>query len=237
MSDELSTEPSTELATELSTELRELAAREESRPVLTGAEIRGRAGRRARRRMAGTLGAGAAALAVVAYALTVGFTDSARDGNERQLPAATHADPVPSPRVTSGKASTPVPRAPVAGTVVLGKRALIVGDRVMPLTYGLPDSPEIVGPLTVYKKHETKVVTVTELTGGTAYITQVSLAVELRDAHDEPVYAGVAFSYKEKSTGKHDTGGSWIGLDSADAKWFYEDAKIGSVLSVTGTMS
>ena len=187
--------------------------------------------------MAGTLGAGAVAVAVVTYALTVGLPDSARDGNERQLPAATHADPVPSPRVTSGEAPTPVLRAPVAGTVGLGKRALVVGDRVMPLTYGLPDSPKIVGPLTVYKKHETKVVTVTELTGATAYTTEVSLAVELRDARDEPVYVGIAFSYKEKSTGTHDTGGSWIGLDSADAKWFYEDARIGDVFSVVGTMS
>lgn len=230
MSDELSED-------ELSTALRELAVRQETFPVLTGAEVRGRAVRRGRRRTAGTLGAGAVAFAVVAFALTVGFTHSAQDGNGRQLPAATHADPVPSPRVTSGGASTPVPRASVTGTVVLGKRVLIVGGRVMPMTSGLPDSPEPTGPLTVYRKHETKVVTVTDLTGGIAYTTAISLAVELRDVNNEPVYVGIAFSSKEKSTGEQDTGAGWIGLDSADAKWFYEDAKIGSVLAVTGATS
>lgn len=229
------------MSDELSAELRELAARQESRPVLTGAEIRGRAVRRGRRRVVGALGAGAVAVALVASALTLGFTGltgsegSSGDGYGRQLPAATHA--LPSPRVTSGGTSTPARRAAAVGTVFLGKRALIVGDRVMPMTSGLPDSGKLVGPLTVYEKHETKVVTVTELTGGIAYTTEISLAVELRDARNEPVYVGVAFSSKEKSTGEDDTGGTWIGLDSADAKWFYEDAKIGSALSVTGSMS
>jgi hypothetical protein len=224
-------------AAELSTALRELAAQHETFPALTGAEVRGRAVRRGRRRRAGVLGAGAVAFALVAFALTVGFTHSAGEGNERQLPAATHADPVPSPRVTSAGVATPVPRAPASGSVVLGKRVLIVGSRVMPMTSGFTDSPMPAGPLTVYKKHETKVVTVTDLAGGVAYTTVISLAVELRDTDDQPVYVGIAFSSKEKSTGKQDTGAGWIGLDSADAKWFYEDAKIGSVLSVTRVMS
>jgi hypothetical protein len=175
----VSDELSIELTSELSAELRELAARQESRPVLTGAEIRGRAVRRGRRRVVGGLGAGAVAFAGTAFALTVGFTHSDDDGNGRQLPAATHADPVPSPRVTSTDASTPVPRAPVTGTVVLGKRVLIVGGRVMPMTSGLPDSPELAGPLTVYKKHETKVVTVTDLAGGVAYTTEEVVIVRL----------------------------------------------------------
>jgi len=232
----VSDELSNQLSNELSAELRELAARQESRPVLTGAEVRGRAVRRGRRRVVGGLGAGAVAFAVIAFALTVGFTHSDDEGNGRQLPAATHADPVPSPRVTSTDASTPVPSAPVTGTVVLGKRVLIVGGRVMPMTSGLPDSLAT-GPLTIYKKHETKVVTVTDLAGGVAYTTEVSLAVELRDTHDEPVYVGIALSSKEGSVGKHDTGAGWIGLDSADAKWFYEDAKIGSVFSVSRAVS
>ena len=222
---------------ELSIALHDLAARNEAFPPLSGAEVRRRAVRRGRRRTAGVLGAGAVAFAVVALALTAGFTGSAEDGNERQLPAATHADPVPSPRVTSGGASTPAPRTPATGTVALGKRVMIVGSRVMPLTSGFSDGSEIVGPLTVYKRHETKVVTVTDLTGGIAYTTAISLAVELRDVNNEPVYVGIAFSSKEKSTGEQDTGAAWIGLDSADAKWFYEDAKIGSVLAVTGATS
>lgn len=240
MSDELSKDELSKdelSAAELATALHELAAHHETFPALTGAQVRGRAVRRGRRRTAGTLGAGAVAFAVVAFALTVGFTHSAGEGTERRLPGATHAEPVPSPRAPSAEVSTPVPRTPATGTVVLGKRVLIVGGRVMPMTSGFPDSPKPAGPLTVYKKHETKVVTVTDLTGGIAYTTEVSLAVELRDTNDEPVYVGIAFSSKEKSTGKQDTGAGWIGLDSADAKWFYEDAKIGSVISVTRTMS
>ncbi|MEW1828301.1 hypothetical protein [Streptomyces sp. NPDC088196] len=222
---------------ELSIALHDLAARNETFPLLSGAEVRRRAVRRGRRRTAGVLGAGVVAFAGVALALTVGFTGSDEDGNERQLPAATHADPVPSPRVTSGGASTPAPRTPVTGTLALGKRVMVVGNRVMALTSGFSDGAEVVGPLTVYKRHETKVVTVTDLTGGTAYTTEVSLAVELRDAQDEPIYVGIARSYKEKAVGTQETGAGWIGLDSADAKWFYDDAKIGSVLSVTGTKS
>ena len=236
MSDELSNDE-VSADSELSTALRELAVHHEAFPVLTGAQVRGRAVRRGRRRMAGALGVGAVAFGLVAFALTVGFTHSPDDGSGRQLPAATHADPVPSPRVTSPEVSTPVSRAPVTGTVVLGKRALIVGGRVMPMTSGLPDGLKSAGPLTIYKKHETKVVTVTDLTGGVAYTTEISLAVELRDTDGQPVYVGIAFSSKEKSTGKPDTGAGWIGLGSADAKWFYEDAKIGSALSVTDAVS
>ncbi|WP_328681037.1 hypothetical protein [Streptomyces sp. NBC_00343] len=246
MSDELSEDgvpaaglPAAEISddSELSAALRELAARHEAFPVLSGAAVRRRAVRRGRRRTAGVLGAGAVACAGVAFALTVGLTHSVGERDERQVPAATHADPVPSPRVTSPEVTTPVPRGPVTGTVVVGKRVLIVGRRIMPMTSGLPDSSTLAGPLTVYRKHATKVVTVTDLPGGVAYTTEVSVAVELRDTDDEPVYVGIASSSKEKSTGKDDTRAGWIGLGSADAKWFYEDAKIGSVLSVTGVVS
>ncbi|MFJ9244579.1 hypothetical protein [Streptomyces sp. NPDC101776] len=240
---------SDELSTQLATALREFAADQETRPVLTGAEVRGRAGHRARRRTAGTLGAGAVALALVAFVLTLGLgdltgstgvSDPAGAGQRRQAPAATPSvsAPAPAPRVTAEATPTPVSSTPAAGTVALGKGVLVVGDRVMRLTSGLPESPEVVGPLTVYKKPDTKVVTVPVLTSQAAYVTEVSLAVELRDAHDEPVYVGIAVSYKGENTGTDAiNSGSWIGLDSADAKWFYDNARIGSVLSVTGTQS
>jgi hypothetical protein len=88
----------------------------------------------------------------------------------------------------------------------------------------------------VYRKHDTKVLTVTDSTAGVGLYTEVTLAVELRDADNKPVYVGVTRSYKGRSLGKQRTGGTgaWIGLDGADAKWFYQDAKIGSVLSITG---
>ncbi|MPY60084.1 hypothetical protein [Streptomyces spongiae] len=72
MSDELS---AAELSTaELSTALRELAVTCATPPVVGGAEIRDRATRRRRRRRAAvTLGAGTAALALLAFALTLRF--------------------------------------------------------------------------------------------------------------------------------------------------------------------
>jgi len=242
VSDELSTGPNDEL----SVALREFAAEQEARPVLTGAQVRGRAVRRARRRMAGTLGAGAVVLALVAFALTLDLTEK---GNGRQLPGATtHAVPSqsppspPSPSATTTGVSTPVSVMPATGSVDLAKRVLLVGDRVMPLASYVADSPAIVGPLTVYGKYGAKVLTVPDPTGGAGSYTEISLAVELRDADNEPVYVGIARSYKGKSPAKQAdpaaTGtGGWIGLDGTDAKWFYEDVKIGTVLSVTGTKS
>jgi len=231
----------TDATDELSVVLREFAAEaeQEARPALTGAQVRGRAVRRARRRMAGLLGAGAVALALVGFALTQDLTGKE---NGRRLPGATtHAAPSQSqspplsPPATSADISTPVSVLPATGSVDLAKRALLIGDRVMPLSSYFSNSPAFVGPLTVYRKHATKVETVVDSTDGVGSYTEISLAVELRDADDEPVYVGVARSYKGKSL--RDTGGGWIGLDAADAKWFYEDAKIGSVLSVTGSKS
>ncbi|MGW3107805.1 hypothetical protein [Streptomyces sp. NPDC001100] len=257
MSDELSTGANgfVDDTDELSVALREFAAEAEqaARPVLTGAQVRGRAVRRARRRTAGTLGAGAVALALVGYALTLDLTGK-DDG--RQLPgAAASAAPsrsasavpsrsasavpsrsaLPSPSA-SATASTPVSVVPATGTLELTKRALFVDGRVMSLTSDSSNSPAFVGPLTVYGRHDTKVVTVTDSTDGVGSFTQISLAVELRDADDEPVYVGVTRSYKGKSLGIQGTSGtgSWIGLDVVDAKWFYQDAKIGTVISVTG---
>lgn len=231
------------MSDELSAVLREFAAEAEqgARPVLTGAEVRGRAVRRARRRMAGTLGA--VALALVGFALTLDLTG--RD-NGRQLPgAAVPAAPAvpsqslstpPSPSAASAAVSTPVSAVPATGTLELTKRALFLGGRVMPLTLDSSNSPAFAGPLTVYGKHDTKVVTVTDSTDGVGLYTEVTLAVELRDADNTPVYVGIARSYKGKSLGKQGTDGTggWIGLDGADAKWFYQDVKIGTVISVTG---
>ncbi|SED93406.1 hypothetical protein SAMN05216489_04963 [Streptomyces sp. 3213] len=220
---------------ELTVSLRELAAEQEARPVLTGAQVRGRAVRRARRRTAGTLGAAAVALALVGFALTLDLTGKENDG--RQLPG-TAAPAVPSP--SPSRSALPSPSAasavPAAGTLELTKRALFLGGRVMPLTSDSSNSPAFVGPLTVYAKHDTKVVTVTDSTDGVGLYTEVTLAVELRDAANTPVYVGVTRSYKGKSLGEQGTNntGGWIGLAGADAKWFYQNAKIGTVISVTG---
>ncbi|WP_019070507.1 hypothetical protein [Streptomyces hokutonensis] len=231
MSDELSNGSNDQL----SLALRELAAEQEARPVLTGAQVRGRAVRRARRRTAGTLGAAAVALTLVGFALTLDLAGKENGG--RRLPGAA-APAVPSPSRSAPPSPSAASAVPAAGTLELTKRALFLGGRVMPLTSDSSNSPAFVGPLTVYAKHDTKVVTVTGSTDGVGLYTEVTLAVELRDADNTPVYVGVTRSYKGKSLGKGtdgtDSTGGWIGLDGADAKWFYQDAKIGTVISVTG---
>ena len=229
MSDELSNGSNDQL----SLALREFAAEQETRPVLTGAQVRGRAVRRARRRTAGTLGAAAVALALVGFALTLDLTGKENDG--RQLPGVA-APAVPSPSRSAPPSPSAASAVAAAGTLELTKRALFLGGRVMPLTSDSSNSPAFVGPLTVYAKHDTKVVTVTDSTDGVGLYTEVTLAVELRDADNTPVYVGVTRSYKGKSLGTQgtDSTGGWIGLAGADAKWFYQNAKIGTAISVTG---
>lgn len=222
--------------TELSTALRELAARHETFPALTGAEVRGRAVRRARRRAAGTLVAATAALALVAFALTLDLKDSANpagSGTRRQIPAAT----LPAPSASAPSASA-VPRAPVIGRVDLGKRVMTVGKRAMPLADGSPNTPKVVGPLTVYgRQTDVKILTVAYPTDGSRYNAEISYAVELRDADNVPVYVGAALRFNKENVGKYGTSSAWIDLDASDAKWFYATVKTGTAVAVTGTKS
>ncbi|MFJ3305881.1 L,D-transpeptidase [Streptomyces sp. NPDC086549] len=226
------------MSDELSSALREFAAEHETPAVVGGAEIRRRAVRRARRRVAGMLGAGAAALALVAFAWNL---DLAGDGKQRQVPAAppavsAHPSPSPSPTTSAVPSPTATPVL-VVGTIDRGRRTLTVGGKVMPMGSGFDKNPTLRGPMTVYKKPGKTTLTVTNQTNGTRYNAVISYAVELRDAGNEPVYVGTAFAYNVKGIGKYDTSGGWIALDQADAKWFYDDVKTGGVLSVTGTAS
>ncbi|WP_210579611.1 L,D-transpeptidase [Streptomyces sp. GESEQ-4] len=226
----MSDERFTQSSAELSTALHEFAEERETPPALSGAEVRGRAVRRVRRRRAGTLAAGTAALALVAFALTL---DRAGEENHRQVPAATPA--VPSPPPATSREATSV--MPTVGKVDLDRSTLAVGDRVMTITSSVAGSPKPVGPLTVYRKLDNTVLPVTNPTDGTRYNTDVSLAVELRDADDQPFYVGAILAYETKGIGKYDTTSGWISLDAADAKWFFTSVKTGSSFSVTGSAS
>ncbi|MEV1079573.1 L,D-transpeptidase [Streptomyces sp. NPDC050211] len=226
----MSDERSTPSSAELSTVLHEFAERHETPPVLSGADVRGRAVRRARRRRAGALAAGTSALALVAFALTL---DPAGEGNHRQVPAATPAVPSPPP-ATSGE---PTPALPTSGTVDLDRLTLTVGKRVMTMTSGVADSSGPVGPLTVYRKLDNTALPVINPTDGTRYNTDVSLAVELRDADNQPFYVGAILAYETKGIGKYDTTSGWVSLDAADAKWFFTSVKTGSSFSVIGSAS
>jgi hypothetical protein len=226
----VSDERFTKTSAELSTALHEFAENHETPPPLSGAEVRGHAVRRVRRRRAGTLAAGTAALALAAFAVTL---DPAEEENHRQVPAATPAVPSPPP-ATSREATTVTP---TVGKVDLDRSILTVGDRAMMITSGVADSPGPVGPLTVYRKLDSKVLPVTNPTEGTRYNADVALAVELRDADNQPFYVGAALSYDTKNISKYDTTSGWISLDVADAKWFHTSVKTGSSFAVTGSAS
>lgn len=220
------------MSDELSAALRQFATEQETAPVLTGAQVRGRAVRRARRRTAVTLGAATAVLALVALALV---TDSAGDGKQRQIPAAPPT--VPSPPPASAVPSVTAMPGPVTGTIDLGRGTLTVGDRVMPISMGFDRNPASKGPMTVYQKYVTKLLTVANAANGTRYKAEISYAVELRGPGNEPVYVGAARSYTVEGIDKSDTGTGWITLNQSDAKWFYEQAETAGVLSIGDTAS
>ncbi|MER6953738.1 hypothetical protein [Streptomyces sp. NPDC000618] len=242
MSDDLSTE----LSAELSTALRELAAQAETPPVLSGAEVRARAVRRARRRLAGTLGATATALALVAFALTANFTahedgkgaaTGAGAGRQSQTPSATPADPSPSPPSLSSPPSSSSPSVsvpvPVVGTLDLVRRTLTVKDQVLRMSSEYFDSAGLTSPLTVYRTYDAKPLVVTDLTDGTRHVLEMMYAVELRDARDERVYIGFDNAYDVQKPEGDESGSSWIGLAQADAKWFHGLATVGTSFALT----
>ncbi|MGW0945996.1 hypothetical protein ACWD4O_26120 [Streptomyces sp. NPDC002623] len=236
---------SDDLSTELSTALRELAAQAETPPVLSGAEVRARAVRRARRRLAGALGATATALALVAFALTADFTPhedgkgaptgtGAGAGGQSLTPPATPADPSPSPSLSSfpSPSSAPSGSLPVVGTLDLDRRTLTVKDQVLRMSSEYIDSAGLTGPLTVYATYDIKALTVTDPTDGTRHVQGMTYAVELRDARKERLYVGFDSDYDVQKA-DDDDGSSWIGLERVDAEWFQGVAAAGMSFALT----
>ncbi|SES44778.1 hypothetical protein SAMN04487983_105621 [Streptomyces sp. yr375] len=230
-----------DMSAELFTALDEFAAAHETPPRLTGAEIRGRAVRRGRRRTAARLATGTAALTLLTFTLTLGSATSPNapaspasppDGSQRQLPAATPPNASSLPTLSGAPSPGVAVPAPLRGTVDLRRRTLTVGDRVMPMASDFANSPTIVGPMTVYKKDDVKTLTLTDPTDGSLYTAEASFAVELRDARNAPVYVGIVRSDNVKDIGRYDVGSAWIGLDMTNAVWFYKAVPTGSVLSV-----
>ncbi|MGW1779352.1 hypothetical protein ACWCQQ_09445 [Streptomyces sp. NPDC002143] len=244
---------SDDLSTELSTALRELAAQAEAPPVLSGAEVRARAVRRARRRLAGTLGATATALALVAFALTADFTahedgkgaptgTGAGAGGQSLTPPATPADPSPSPPLSSSPPLSPPPSpspspsvsvpVPVVGTLDFDRRTLTVKDQVLLMSSEYVDSAGLTGPLTVYGTYDAKALVVTDLTDGTRHVLEMTYAVELRDARNERLYVGFNSAYDVQKA-EDDDSNSWVELEQGDAKWFHAVATAGMSFALT----
>ncbi|MFB0616217.1 hypothetical protein [Streptomyces sp. AGS-58] len=204
------------MADELSSALRELAAAQESAPVVGGPATRARATRRRRRRRAAaSLGAGTAALAVLGFALSL------RLGTAPDHPAGHRTEAVVSP-------------TPFSDTLDLSRRTLSFGGRVMPV---LSESDALRGadsPMTVVAKEDPRELShPVSPSGPTIGPTVVSVrdVVELRDGEGRPHYVGL-FSPQLKTL-SDDGGGGWIGLGAEDVRWFYARVRPGDTFSVT----
>ncbi|MQY38100.1 hypothetical protein SRB17_61080 [Streptomyces sp. RB17] len=196
----------------LGSSLRELATAGETPPPVAAPEIRRRAVRRGRRRRTAlAVGAGAATLALAAFALTLNAGGSPA---HRQAPAA-------SPRLPSPSASSPV-ATPVTGTVNFAKRTVSVDGRALPITSGRL-SPVSAGLLTVSAKLDLERDSVGELTKDACKAAE-PYVVELRGADRSSLYVG--------SLACTPRGGTWIGLDTKDALWLYNRLEPGDTLSV-----
>jgi len=202
---------------ELTSELREVAAEGETLPVLSGAEIRGRAMRRRRRRRTTFAAAGASAAAGLALVLVLnlgGGTD------QRPSPAA---NPTGTPSV---------PAAPDA-TVDLSRRVMSVAGRELPLTSGPSWKPTRTGRMTVTAKEPVKLLPGEEI-GYKGYSVKFPWWIELSDSDGRTTYIA-AIVYDEKAPGNYDRTTGWIGLRQTDAKWLYARLRVGSVIEVEGT--
>ncbi|AYN40298.1 hypothetical protein D9753_16795 [Streptomyces dangxiongensis] len=207
------------MADELSSALRELAAAQETAPVVGGPATRARAmRRRRRRRAAANLGAGTAALALLGFALSL------HPGGAPDHPAG-HRPPA---------AASP---APFPSTLYLSGRTLTFDGRVMPV---LSESGALRGatsPMTVVAKDDPGELShYVSPEGPTIGPTVVSVryVVELRDGERRPHYVGL-FSPQLKTL-SDDTKAGWIGLGAEDIKWFYARVRPGDTFAVrTGT--
>ncbi|MGW1610727.1 hypothetical protein ACWCQZ_15175 [Streptomyces sp. NPDC002285] len=213
------------MSDELSAALRELAAAEATQPAAFGAEIRGRAlRRRRRRRVAATLGAGTAGLTALAVALTLHLGGTPDHQDRLHPPAATPAEPpLPSP-------TTP---EPVSGTLDLPGRTLTFGGRPMPILWEsareAPATPTT--SMTVVAKQEQRDLPV-DIPSKDRAMVDVPYVVELRDGSDQPLYVG-SFTAQLKSLTGFRVGGTLIALGPEDAKSFYARVGVGERISVT----
>ncbi|MEU0253140.1 hypothetical protein ABZ299_11640 [Streptomyces sp. NPDC006184] len=206
------------MADELAAALRELAAGQETAPVVGGPATRARAIRRGRRRRAAaSLGTGAAALALLGLALTL-----RAGGAPDHHPAGRRPATVASPTAFSD-------------TLDLSRRTLTFGGRTMPV---LSESDALRGaesPMTVVAKEDPRQlshhVSPRDPTIGPTVVT-VRYVVELRDGQGRRHYVGL-FSPQLKTLSDDDSSGGWIGLGAADIKWFYARIHPGDALSVT----
>ncbi|MEU9136307.1 L,D-transpeptidase [Streptomyces sp. NPDC048404] len=200
------------MSDELASALRELANEAARPPVLTGAEIRGRAtGRRRRRRTA-------LAAAGVSLAGTLALVVVGPDGGTRHEPS-----PAASPTVAPSLSAV----SPDA-TIDLGKRVITLAGHRLTL-HGdtlTGDTPTVRMTVTA-KEADMRVSSETVgLDGG--YFFEASWVVKLTGPDGRTDYVGSLASDQGISDPDH----GWIALDMADAKLLYDRLERGAVVEI-----
>ncbi|MEU3862109.1 hypothetical protein AB0F03_32910 [Streptomyces sp. NPDC028722] len=204
------------MADELSSALRELAAAQETAPVVGGPATRARAmRRRRRRRAAASLGAGTAALALLGFALSLHL------GTAPDHPAGHRPPATASPTAFSD-------------TLDLSRRTLTFDGRVMPVLSESDALRKAESPMTVVTKEDPREQSHHVSPGGRTIgptVVSVRYVVELRDREGRPHYVGL-FSPQLKAL-SDDVGGGWIGLGAEDIQWLYARVRPGDTFSLT----
>ena len=207
------------MSDELTGALRELAARHEAPPRIGAAEVRGRAGRRSRRRRAtaalGTTAAAVCALTAVAFTLHT-------------------EEPGPLLRTPAAGSGTPAAPAPAsAGVLDLGRRTLTVGERVIRVDSRSFPRFAPGSRMKVVAKSTLKVLPLENGTRAGAEV-KVPYLVQLSAPDRQPVYAG-ALAVDTKALAALSARSGWLGMNVADAKWFYARARAGDRIEITST--
>ncbi|MEY2245830.1 L,D-transpeptidase [Streptomyces sp. BF23-18] len=199
------------MSDELASALRELANEAARPPVLTGAEIRGRATSRRRRRRTALAAAG------VSLAGTLALVVVGPDGGTRHEPAPAASAPVTSPDAT----------------IDLGERVITVGGHRLTVHGGTltGDTPTV--RMTVTAKEAHLRVSGETVGLGSGYFFQATWALRLTGPDGRTDYVG-SLSNDE---GIYDPDHGWIGLDMADAKLLYDRLERGAVVEIRPSAS
>lgn len=209
------------MSDELTSQLKELAQDGETPPPVPGAQIRLRAVRRRRRRR--TAAAVAGACAATALALVLALNLGGGDSTDRHQPPATRPTATPT-----------TPAAPDA-TVDLSRRVLTAAGRTLPISSGTEQLPTPTGRMKVTAKEAAKVVPASNVgIQDNAYTVKLPWVLELVATDRSATTFIGALTYDEKAPGAYDRTDGWIGLRPTDAKWLYEQLRLGAVVDIEG---
>ncbi|GJF34751.1 hypothetical protein KNE206_74510 [Kitasatospora sp. NE20-6] len=190
-------------------------------------------GRRRRRRAA----AGAVAVAVCA----VGLLSSGAVWPGRQQGAAAPATAGPTPAPSTGT-SAPLPSRDVAGYVDLTEHTVRVRSgttilRTLPATAGRPDFPTPTGTMKVADKQASPHMSsstgpTVQPSGGGEYEPTLSWCVRLIAGDGRSTYVCGMNWYGPDILGHENRTFGAVGLNTEDARWFFDHVQVGDPVSV-----